>query len=190
MLTLAQTLNYRPGIANAYNCLGSIYAQKKNRTNTALSSFYFARDIYAQIGDQRDLGGTLCNIGQVYCRVHQYTLAMDTLLLAKQLLTGVNDPAYLAYTLYWIGNTFLYKKQYPEALENYAAAKTIYENNDCKQGLAIVYLQIAELYRKQKKYEAAASAAETALKLANETAYTVAITRANECLQKVNRHRK
>src|ERR1700739_2019380 len=75
-LKLAQSLDFKKGIAASYNNIGIIYWQQSNYPET-LKNYFSALKIREEIKDKQGMGNSYINIGLVYKHQFIYTKALE-----------------------------------------------------------------------------------------------------------------
>ncbi len=171
MLALSQQLDYKEGIADAYNSIGITYAHSLAHADRAMDNYYMARYYFEQVKDLRGLGGVICNMGDIYAYRREYQRALDTLTRAEQLLVAIKDSStYLPITIYDIGACYYGMKDYDKARQAYSTANAFFKHRKIQQGMAGCYWAIGWCYLKQDKYDDAMAMAALSLAAAQKTA--------------------
>jgi tetratricopeptide (TPR) repeat protein len=170
MLALSQQLDYKKGIAAAYNSIGLTYAHSLAHEDRAMDNYNMARYYFEQVNDLHGLGGVICNMGNIYANRREYQRALDTLIKAEQLLAGIKDSFYLPITIYDIGACYYRMKDYDKGIQAYATANAFFKNRQIQQGMAGCYWAMGWCYLKQDRYEDALAMATLSLATAHKTA--------------------
>jgi len=171
MLALSQQLDYKEGIAEAYNSIGITYAHSLAHADRAMDNYYMARYYFEQVKDLRGLGGVICNMGDIYAYRREYQRALDTLTRAEQLLVAIKDSStYLPITIYNIGACYYRMKDYDKARQAYSTANAFFKHREIQQGMPGCYWAIGWCYLKQDKYDDAIAMAALSLAAAQKTA--------------------
>lgn len=171
MLALSQQLDYKKGIAEAYNSIGLTYTHSLAHADKAMDNYNMARYYFEQVNDLRGLGGVICNMGNIYADRREYQRALDTLTSAEQLLVAIKDSStYLPIAIYDIGACYYRMRDYDKARQAYSTANTFFKHREIQQGMAGCYWAIGWCYLKQDKYDDAMSMATLSLAAAQKTA--------------------
>lgn len=169
MLALSQQLDYKKGIADAYNSIGLTYAHSLAHEDKAMDNYNMARYYFEQVNDLRGLGGVICNMGNIYAIRREYQRALDTLTRAEQLLVGIKDSFYLPITIYDIGACYYRMKDYDKARQAYTTANAFFKKRQIQQGMAGCYWAMGWCYLKQDNYDDAMAMATLSLAAALKT---------------------
>lgn len=179
------------GIAAVYNGMAVIYFQQGDNTK-ALENHLKKLDISREIGDLREVGNTLNNIGTVYSRIqtdslgalfgdefqdsvlkektdkylYMFALALDNYNQALAIREQLNDRTGLAKTLNNIGTSYLYSGKLDMARDYYERSLTISEKTNDANELALSLLRLGTIYNYKGDYDRALSYLNQSLKYA------------------------
>lgn len=163
-LSLAETINFKKGIANAYNNIGFINKRQGNYI-MALENYSIALKIYEEIKLKKDIINTNNNIANVYSLQGNNTQALKHYLDNLKIEDEIGDKRAIGNTENSIGNIYESMGNYSEAMKNYSTALKIYEEIGYKQGVADVYNNIGILYTEKGDYKEALKNYLTGLKI-------------------------
>ncbi len=169
MFTLSEKLNYKKGLAEAYNCLGQTDAHSLKHAGRIMDDYHMARYYFEQLGDVRGVGGVLSNMAKTLYFRSGHGGALDTLMRARQLLEGIGDTAYLPLVYYNIGSYYYRAHDYTKAIESYTAARKIFKTSQVQQGIAGCCWVMGLCYMKLEKYDDAIALAHASIDAAHKT---------------------
>lgn len=142
-LALAKQLNYKKGIANAYNNIGIIYFNQRFYEK-ALEYFSNSLNLRIEIGNKNDIATSYNNLGLIYWNQGNYKLALQNHLASLKTYEEIGDTVFITNAYNNIGSTYYSQGDYDKALESYFIALKIQE-------------KIGERNQKQDKYSIAAA---------------------------------
>jgi len=118
-MTLAQNLNYKKGLGDAYNNLGIVAS---NRSDYTESRNYHTRalDIFKSINNKKYTGRAYINIGMTYNEQGDNSEALNYYLKGLNLFEEIGSKKGMAYANFNIGNIYLFQKNPSEALNYYS----------------------------------------------------------------------
>jgi len=157
-LQLATTLNYKAGIANAYNSKG-ILANYESDYLHSLQFLIKSLKLYEDINDKDGMGLSYKFIGSVYAHQSDTAKALGYYNKALNIFSIQKDTDNIAITFLAFGR--LYDKAgIPQlALKNYNKAFSMFFNHNNKEGLASALLFSGTAYKNEKLYDSARSCA-------------------------------
>ncbi len=165
-LALSQKINWKRGIAKAYNGLGA-NSKAKTENAIALDYYYKALAIFEELKDDRSVEAEYGNIGNVYLAQRSFgnadyydSAALHYDSIALGICFKIHDTAEIVRHLGNIGVIYDEKKDYKNAKNYYFKALTLARKNDYKKHIASNLGSIAGIYLSQD------SAAEDSLKKA------------------------
>ena len=150
-LALATKLNWKKGIANACNSIGTNFLNKPDYPK-ALEYYLTALKIDEEIGNARGVANLEANIGAVYRSQKNYPKALDYDLKSLNYYKAVGDKSNAAGLISNIG--FIYDEQgnYINALEYYLKALDLDEETDNTEGVAGISCNIGTIYYVQNDF--------------------------------------
>ncbi len=163
--SLGEKLNYRKGVARAYNNLGAIDMQQGNYPK-ALENYYLAVKIRKEIRDLRGLAISLNNIGICCWKLGDRSGALKNYFASLKIKEQIGDKKGMIASYNNIGIIYNLIPNYKEALKNYEAARTIAEEIGPNELFcADIYSNIGIINNENENYEAALANYEKALKI-------------------------
>src|SRR4030095_3600665 len=141
-LSLAEKIDYQPGIANAYNALGVIY-DNKGDFFSSLEFYNKSLKIREVIGDNIGMAKLYNNIGSLYNRQNKLEEALKYHLMSLKIKEQLGLKNGIAISSLNIGNIYFNLSDYPGALEYYVKALNISEEIKDKEVEAVSYTNIA-----------------------------------------------
>lgn len=172
-LKIKEEIGDKQGIASSHNNIGNIYINQGNYTK-ALENHFAALRIREETGDKQGIAASNLNIGSIYrdqgisayssgdkaTAVKMLGKALGNFFSSLKVYEEMGNKQYIASCYNNIGN--IYKEQgksareagdksmaaskYDKALESFFTACKIFEEIKLKQGLAIAYNNIGNLY--------------------------------------------
>lgn len=146
-LALARRLNYKMGIARAYNMLGSINNFTGN-VDEALKDDSVSLAMYRDLGNKAGMASCYYNNGMSYA-YSNYDEALKNLSAAVAIFREVGDKRRTAACYSVIGSVYTYKSDYPQALNNFFAGLKAYEAAGIKTGIAGCSANLGMVYIKE-----------------------------------------
>lgn len=124
---LSQHLDYQKGLAAATRMAGAIHEQLGDYPQS-VSCGLQALALYRELGDAREVGRCLNNIGLAYTRMGALGVALEHFQRALESLAGSDDEMIRAYVINNIGLTFRSLDDNEKALEHFQRSLEILEN--------------------------------------------------------------
>jgi two-component sensor histidine kinase/Tfp pilus assembly protein PilF len=166
-LSLALSLDYKKGIAQAYNNIGVIYWYQGNYPS-ALKRHFAALEVREQLKDQKGIAQSYNNIGLVYKEEGAMGDALKNYTAALEIFTALKDPYSIATCYSNIGIIQKSQGHYPEALQNYQAALSLRQTLHDQWGIAQSYNNIGNIYNNEGDYDSALESYRAALVIRQE----------------------
>lgn len=132
---LSEKLEYRPGLASATRIEGAIHEQVGDYPRS-VSCGLRALALYRELGDQKEAGRCLNNIGLAYTRMGALGVALDHFQRALEALEAADDDLIRAYVVNNIGLTYRSLDNNPKALEHFRQSLEILEKSDDRRNVA------------------------------------------------------
>jgi adenylate cyclase len=151
LLSESEKINYKPGIANAYNSLGSIN-DNKGDFYLALEFYNKALKIMEGINDKNGIAKLYNNIGTLYNRQNKYEDALQNHLMSLKIKEELGLKNGIAISALNIGNIYFNIGNYPKALEYYLQTLEISEETGDKHLKSVIYTNIAGINLKEKHF--------------------------------------
>ena len=164
----SEKLNYKKGIANAFNKIGTINLNTGNY-DSALESFAKALTIFEEIKYKKGIAISYNNIGVIYWIQGNYEMALNNYLKALKIREEGGDKHGIASSYTNIGIIYENQGNYEMALEKYFKSLKILEEIGSTSGMASLYNNIGIIYTNKANYEMALVNHSKSLKI-NESA--------------------
>lgn len=160
-LKLAKSLNWRVGIANCYNSIGTNYwAQSKN--SEALKYYKKALELNKELGDNKNITINLGNIGSVCYNMSDFEGALKYFQEALKINEELGRKKGISSNIGNIGNVYQNLSDYENALKYYQKALEIDEELGNVAGVArhsanigLVYQNLSENKKALEYYKKA-----------------------------------
>lgn len=144
-LALAAQLHYKPGLAEAYRCLGEILLILHD--NTYVNSYLQeALKIFRELNDKRGIATTLTNLGTFNNQRYRIDAAEKSLLQSRQLFKELNDQKGVGEATHQLAEAYFNINDYPTSLKYYQEALEICKEIEDNLGIAATYNRIGDLY--------------------------------------------
>lgn len=183
-LSLSEKIDFKNGVAEAYNQTGIVYWYVKDNLN-ALVCHQKALSLYKQSGNKTGISNVLNRMGHDYADMYNYPMALEYFEKALHLDEELNDQNGVSKNLDLIGFVYMRQSDFPKALDYYFKASAIAETIGSKRGISAVSHDIGEVYEKQNKLDEALTYASKGLVLALEIGEKHLIEEAYEGLEKI-----
>ena len=165
-IQIRERINDLEGLGKSYNLLATCYKLIADYSNSL--TFYFkAQKIQEDLGNKQQVANLYNNIANVYSDQKLHKEALDNHFKALNIRLEENEEKKLAESYNNIGLTYELLEEYDLALENLIKSKKLKEKN----GEVSVYrtmINIANVYKKQKKYKESEKLMLEAIALAKE----------------------
>ena len=163
---LAEQIDYKKGICNSLNNIGTIFYVQGNYTH-AMDYFLRSLKIAEEIGNTRLATIAMGNIGNLYDGLKDYPLALEYQKKALE-LAEEGRSNFISNTLSNIGITYFSMGDYNNAFTyQQRAIKIRYETGD-KRGIVICLNNLAKIFIKESKLITAKNYLQKSLELAEE----------------------
>lgn len=169
-LELANSLDFKKGIAQVSNSMGNIYFLQADYTQ-AIVYYRKALMINEELKNKKEIAVCLRNIGNVSLNQADYPLAINYYLKALKINEETKNKEEIATCFRNIGSVYLYQGDYPLALNYYLKALTISEALKSKKEIAMSLGNIGTVYLYQADHSKALDYYVKALKIADEHGY-------------------
>jgi serine phosphatase RsbU (regulator of sigma subunit) len=150
-LELSQKLNYKRGIANAYNSFG-IASSYQGDYSRSLEYLVKAQKIYDEINDKRGMAIAMKYIGTAYQEEGDSTEAITNLHKALHIFIELKDTDYIATSLLSVGNLYEAEGNHSAALAHMNKALELYKKINEKDGIASSLMYIGSTYLAKVDY--------------------------------------
>ncbi|MEN2280915.1 tetratricopeptide repeat protein [Algoriphagus sp. SE2] len=168
-ILLGNKLNYKKGLADAYNGKGRAYSQISNFQEANLS-FQEALNIYKEIGDKTGEANVLSNLGSVYFKIGNSSKAIELHFESLKISEELDNKLRIATSLNNIGTIYSKNKNtLKEALTYFKKSLEVFQSINRELEIAIVAMNIGEIYFFESNYDSAIYYHELALELCDGT---------------------
>ncbi|MBS1524980.1 MAG: tetratricopeptide repeat protein [Bacteroidetes bacterium] len=141
------------GQANVYNNIGNLY--QTSDYDMSLEYLQKGLEIAQTINNTELLAKAYLNIGNVYNRKKNFSLAVDYYTKAQELFTKQNDAVNLIVCLQDFGKVYYSLKQYDKAEQFLLQANSKAKEKDLNTSIGGIDLTLTSLYVENKNYDAA-----------------------------------
>jgi tetratricopeptide (TPR) repeat protein len=164
-LRLSETINWKPGMARSYTCIGRNYVFLSDSAN-ALLNYRKALEIYGQIGDKSGTAWITYYTGSVYLyQLSDYQKALTYLEQSMKLFEQLQEKKGMASSLDKIGLVYETLGDNSRALNSYQRAERLDEEIGNKLGIANCDNNMGLLYDDLTEYPKALEYCQKALNL-------------------------
>jgi tetratricopeptide (TPR) repeat protein len=153
-LALAQKINYKRGLGDAYNSLGWAYFCKGNY-DTAKILLNKAIEIFSAMNSDLSLSKPLVNLGNIYIEEGDYIKALSSFQQALEKEEKAGDEEDAGRTLFNIGRVYNLQKNGKEARKYFQQAVDIHKKNHDDLYMAQALSSIGNTYQFEGKYDTA-----------------------------------
>ncbi|MBN3521017.1 tetratricopeptide repeat protein [Algoriphagus lutimaris] len=168
-IQLGEKVNYKKGLADAYNLKGRAYAQQGN-FQEAILTFQEALKFYQEIGDQTGEANILSNQGSIYFRLGNSTKALELHFQSLNISERLDNKLRIGTSLNNIGTVYSKNNStIQEALTYFKRSLQVFEEINLETGMAIAAMNIGEVYFLDLNYDSATFYHQKALKLCDGT---------------------
>lgn len=153
-LEISRQINYKKGIALAYNNLGSIYDSQSDRVK-AIKYYKESLKVSEEIGDKFAQADAYGNIGNVYGSQANFTESLKYMLKSLEISKSINDKYGIAGAYNNIGVLQMSQNNYVEALKSCLSCLKMMEELGNKGAMGVICNNIGQIYAMQRKSEEA-----------------------------------
>lgn len=167
---LAETIEYKRGIANALKLLGISYALQ-GKIPEATERFKESLAIFEELNDQIGISTMLSNLGNTSGDTGDYQKAIEYHLQSLKIAEELNDPKRLGTSLLMLGLDYSNMPDGEQtAVSYYRKALPYCESINYSDGIATASINIGEIYYKNQSYDSALNYLKTAISIFKGTA--------------------
>ena len=167
-LALSLKLDYKRGLADAYNNIGYVYSNR-GQVKQALELFMFSLKLQEELNNKFGIGEALTNISVIYNNQGQKEEALDYNMRALRIFKEINDKARIATTLNNIGTIHNSLGKQDTALKYcFSALKMNKEINNI-DGVVLSLFSIGNIYNSLEKLDTALNYYFKSLDITSET---------------------
>ena len=142
--TLAHTLKYPKGEAEAYNYLAVIETMNSNY-DKAVAHYDKALALRKQINDLKGIGSIYNNLGNLYDERGNFFKAIDYYKLSYNIQAQRKDTSRMGRASYNVSILYLRMGNYPKAIENAYVYLNVVDKQKDKEGIARAYNLIGNI---------------------------------------------
>lgn len=153
-LELSERVKDSVNTAKAYNNIGGVYYYMKN-FNEALKNYQIALKIKLAVGDKIGLSSGYANIANVYSEKGDYDAALKNKLIALSISEEIGEKQSMAVASQGVGYVYMLRNELDKAIEYDFIALRIFEDIGDLDGASNLYINLAGVWMKQKKYKEA-----------------------------------
>jgi tetratricopeptide (TPR) repeat protein len=166
---LAKETNNTKELYNVANDRGGIF-RLKGQNDSAFNYYNEAEKLAQKLNDSVLIAANLGNKGNVYAAKNDYKNALQHFSSALKIYKSIKDIEGESHMLTSIGSVYLYIENFDLAIQYYEKALTIVKNVDVPpRRLAVNYINTGWANYELKKYEAAKTSYQKALKILEVT---------------------
>ncbi|MCG3167863.1 MAG: Photosystem I assembly protein Ycf3 [Bacteroidia bacterium] len=153
-LLLSEKLNYKWGIATAYNRRAGALEEFGNYSE-ALKSYEMALTLFSEMNNKKGMASGYNNIALIYRNQGDFSKALECYLNALRIREELNDKKGIGSIYNNIAVLYSEQGKPVEALKNYELAARMREEIGDKRGLATTYGNMGIAYKELGNYEQA-----------------------------------
>ena len=144
-LTLAQKLQYKSGIANAYRSIGTVFSERGN-FDRAIQNYLQGLKTAEDTKDPRIRANIFNNIGTVHSRLGDFPQAKTYYQQAMNIYQKINDQTLMATSYNNLGHIYNNEGKIDSAVFCYEKALSIFEKNNNLQGVTYALGNLGVIY--------------------------------------------
>lgn len=153
-LTLSESINHYPGIADAENSLGDLYLQAKKPAN-ALTHFEKAKTLFQKTNNDYSLGRVYKSIGDVYALQSYFRQSFDNYREAVSLLRKTGQLKLMSECQEAMGRLSLEFGQAKNAATTYRRLLLTYISLNDQKGIMATTSKLTKVYLASRQYDSA-----------------------------------
>ena len=152
---VSEKINFKKGIGLATKSVGLAYSKQGNFSE-AILQFQISLEIFKSIQFKTGIANMYSNIGAMYYNMGDDSKAIDFNLKSLRISEEIKDQLRIGTSYNNIGSIYTNKEAtVDKGLEYFFLALPIFKKIDYLDGVAIVSLNIGEIYQKEKMYDSA-----------------------------------
>ena len=145
-ISLADSISFEKGLAEANRCRGVIFSFKKD--TSGLHYLEKALTLFRQLNDKRGIAATLNNQGGFYVDKGEYAKALDVMTESLSLFTELHDLEAIGAVTNRMGVIYEEQSDFAAALDYYLKALAIRQQIGDKPGTAFSLTRVGNMYAK------------------------------------------
>lgn len=150
-LDLSQRLNYKPGIANAYNNLGVVCNYQSDYSHS-LDYLLKSLKLYEELNSKRGQAIALKYLGTVYAQEGDSVDAVNYLHKALRIFVEIKDTDYIATALLSVGNLYESQGDHANALAHLSKALELFKSVHEQDGIASALMYMGNVYNNRNDF--------------------------------------
>lgn len=168
-IQLGNKINFKNGIAKAYNAKGRAYAQQGNFQESILN-FQEALKYFREINEKTGEANILSNLGSIYYMLGNSSKALELHFESLNISEQLGNNLRIGTSLNNIGTVYLKNRStINESLTFFKKSLEVFQDIEEKQGMATASMNIGEVYFIESKYDSAIYYHQMALELCDGT---------------------
>lgn len=168
-IQLGQKIDYKNGLAKAFNAKGRAYAQQ-GQFQEAIINFQEALKNFREINDKTGEANILSNLGSIYYMLGNSSKALELHFESLKISEELDNKLRIGTSFNNIGTVYLKNRRtINEALTFFKKSLIVFQGIDQKQGIATASMNIGEVYFIESKYDSAIYFHQMALELSDGT---------------------
>jgi two-component system NtrC family sensor kinase len=168
-ILLGNKIDYKKGLADAYNAKGKAYAQQ-SYFQEAILSFQEALKNYREVNDKTGEANMLSNLGSIYYMVGNSSKALELHFESLKISEEIDNKLRIGTSFNNIGTVYLKNRNtINEALTYFKKSLEVFQGIEEKPEMAIAAMNIGEVYFLESKYDSSIYFHQIALDLCDGT---------------------
>lgn len=168
-ILLANKIDYKTGLGNAYNAKGRANAQQGN-FQEAILNFQEALKYFRETGNKTGEANILSNLGSIYYMLGNNTKALELHFESLEISETLENKLRIGTSFNNIGTVYLKNKStINEALSFFKKSLAVFQGIEEQQGMATASMNIGEVYFLESNYDSAIHFHQFALELCDGT---------------------
>ncbi len=151
-IKIAKELNYKKGLATAYNRVGIVY-DVTSRYKEALENYNIALLLNNEIGNETNAAGVLNNIGMIHWNKGDYAKALSYYIKSAETLEKIGNENMLGNVYNNIGLIYFDTKEFDKSLKYFQDALALRKKNNDQYGISATLSNIGLLYNDKEDFE-------------------------------------
>ncbi|WP_425542707.1 tetratricopeptide repeat-containing sensor histidine kinase [Algoriphagus jejuensis] len=168
-ILLASKIEFKTGLANAYNAKGRAYAQQGD-FQEAILNFQEALKYFRETDNKTGEANILSNLGSIYYMLGNNTKALELHFESLQISEKLDNKLRIGTSFNNIGTVYLKdRRTINDALSFFKKSLAVFQAIEEQQGMATASMNIGEVYFLESKYDSAIYFHQFALELCDGT---------------------
>lgn len=168
-ILLALKINYKRGLADAYNFQGRALTNQGNFQDAIFTNRQSLKE-YQDLKDKAGEANILNNIGSIYYRMGNSSKALEYHFQSLKISQEIDNKLRIGTSYNNIGTVYQQSEStLDDALDSYKKALGVFENIEYDDGISTVAMNIGEIYFLEFKYDSALHYHQVALEICDGT---------------------